>query len=123
MSTYNFDDLEPEDLIDELYEELEPDGNLEKIAALINAGCDIHQGIPLIPAVMSGNLNIVKLLVELGVNVDKYDDDDQETALFIAMFNGRQHIVEYLEPLTAPELRAAAAERLRLNPPHPPVQQ
>jgi ankyrin repeat protein len=122
MSTYNFDDLEPEDLVDELYEELEPDGDLAKIAALINAGCDIHQGIPLIPAVMSGNLHIVKLLVESGVNVDKYDDDE-ETALFIAMFNGRQHIVEYLEPLTAPELRAAATERLKFNPPHPPTQQ
>jgi ankyrin repeat protein len=122
MSMYNFDDLEPEDLIDELYEELEPDGNLEKIAALIDAGCDIHQGMPLIPAVMSGNLDIVKLLVESGVNVDK-SNDDEETALFIAMFNSRQHIVEYLEPLTAPELREAAAARLRFNLPHPPTQQ
>jgi ankyrin repeat protein len=122
MSIYNFDDLEPEDLVDELYEELEPDGNLEKIAALINAGCDIHQGMPLIPAVMSGNLSIVKLLVESGIDVNK-SNDDEETALFIAMFNSRQHIVEYLEPLTTPELRAAAAERLRFNPPHPPIQQ
>lgn len=119
MTTYNFDDLEPEELIDELYEELEPNGNLEKIAALIEAGCDIHQGIPLLPAVTSGNLEIVKLLVEAGINVNKFDTDDEETALFRAMFCGHQHIVEYLEPLTDPYLQEAAREKLRFNPPHP----
>jgi ankyrin repeat protein len=120
MTTYNFDDLEPEDLIDELYDELEPDGDLDKIAALINIGCNIHQGMPLLPAVTSGNLAIVKLLVESGVNVNKFDVDDEETALFRALFNGHQHIVEYLEPLTDPDLRLAAREKLRFNPPHPP---
>jgi ankyrin repeat protein len=123
MTTYNFEDLEPEELIDELYEEFEPDGSLEKIAALIEAGCDIHQGLPLLPAVTSGNLEIVKLLVESGVDVNKFYADDEETALFRAMFNGHQHIVEYLEPLTEPTLRAAAREKLRFNPPHnPPAQ-
>ncbi len=65
-----------------MYEELEPDGNLERITALIEAGYDIHQGMPLLPAVSSGNLAIVKLLVESGVNVNKIYWDDEETALF-----------------------------------------
>jgi ankyrin repeat protein len=123
MSVYNFDELEPEDLIDELYEEFEPDGDLDKISALIEAGCDIRQGLPLLPAVTSGNLEIVKLLVASGVDVNKFDPDDEETALFRAMFNGHQHIVEYLEPLTDNALRASAKEKLRLNPPCPPTNQ
>jgi ankyrin repeat protein len=122
MATYYFEDLTPEELIDEMYDEFEIDGNIEKIAALIESGCDIHQGLPLLPAVTSGNLEIVKLLVNSGVDVNKFDSDDGETPLFRAMFTGHQHIVEYLEPLTKPEFQVAAKEKLRFNPPcNPPV--
>ena len=34
MATYSFEDLTPEELIDEMYDEFEIDGNVEKIAAL-----------------------------------------------------------------------------------------
>jgi ankyrin repeat protein len=121
MSTYNFDDLEADDLRDELYEELVPGGNLRKITALISAGCDIHYGYPLLVAVTAGDLDIVKLLVESGVDVNKFDPEDEETALFRAMFNGHQHIVEYLEPITEPHLRDLAKEKLKLNSPRPPI--
>jgi ankyrin repeat protein len=121
MSAYDFSDLEPEDLIDELYDELEPNGDLQKVSALIEAGCDIHQGFPLLVAATTGNLEIVKLLINAGVDVNKFDPDDDETALFRAMFSGHQNVVEYLEPLTEQSLRESAKERLKFNPPHPPT--
>jgi ankyrin repeat protein len=121
MSAYDFSDLEPEDLIDELYDELEPDGDLQKISALIEAGCDIHQGLPLLVAATVGNLEIVKLLVNAGVDVNKFDPDDDETALFRAMFNGHQDVVEYLASLTDQSLQEIAKERLKFNPPRPPT--
>jgi ankyrin repeat protein len=114
MSTYNFDDLEADDLRDELYEELVLGGDLRKITALISAGCDIHHGYPLLVAASVGDLDIVKLLVESGVDVNKFDPDDEETALYRAMSNAHPHIVEYLEPITSPHLRDLAREMLAL---------
>ena len=100
-------------LEDELFDAIE-EQNISKISKLIEAGCDLNrnngasfeEGITfLMVASVSGNLNVVKLLVESGANVNavsKYSD----SALLCAVFSGHQKIIDYLEPLTNPKIRA-----------------
>ena len=116
MTTYNFDELTPDELSDELFDELEPDGSIEKIRALSAAGCNVNQEMPLLVAVTANRLDMVKLLVEAGADVNKVDyDSGYETALFRAKYLDHQNIVEYLEPLTSPELREDAEQLLKIN--------
>lgn len=98
---------------DELFDAIE-EQNISKISKLIEAGCDLNgnngvsfeEGITfLMVASVSGNLDIVKLLVESGANVNavsKYFD----SVLLCAVFNSHQKIIDYLELLTNPKIRA-----------------
>ena len=66
----------------------------------------------MIAAVFIGNLEIVKILVELGADVN-IKDMHFETALFYAKFNGFPEIAEYLEPLTDPNIRMEVEREMK----------
>lgn len=96
--------------IDELFGAIEEEQDVNRVRELIMAGCNVNIQVeegctPLIAAVLIGNLEIVKLLVELGgadVNAkDKYSD----SALYYAKYHKFQDIIEYLEPITSQEVR------------------
>ena len=94
--------------IDELFDAIEEDQDPKKVRELIEAGVDINVRVeegctPLIAAVLIGNFALVKLLVELGSDVNLLDVNF-DPALFYAKFNKRQDIADYLEPLTSPEI-------------------
>jgi ankyrin repeat protein len=59
----------------------------------------------------TGRVDLVKVLVEMGADVNALSNDTT-FALFEAAREGRQEVFDYLAPLTAPELREAAAEEL-----------
>lgn len=56
-------------------------------------------------AAVWGNLEIVKLLVESGADVNAKCDSG-ETALYNAVINDHHQIADYLKPLTDLEIRA-----------------
>lgn len=94
------------ELIDALYDETEPQEVISKIRELIESGeCDVNEEDPLLAAVNTGNLEVVKLLVEAGADVNQLDPEDSETALFRAKYRNFLDIAEYLEPLTSSENR------------------
>jgi ankyrin repeat protein len=104
MATNN--ELDLWELIDALYDETEPQEVISKIRELIASGeCDVNEEMPLLAAVNTGNLEVVKLLVEAGADVNQLDPEDSETALFRAKYRDFQDVAEYLEPLTSPENR------------------
>ncbi len=98
-----------EDLFDAIEEQ-----NSKKIETIIEAGCDVNgnqgsyfeEGITfLMVAVSTGNLEIVKLLVELGADVNA-ESIYGDSALLMAAFQSCQDIIDYLEPLTSSKIRA-----------------
>ena len=104
--------------IDDLFEAIEEDQDVNKVRELIEAGYyhvdfTVEEGCtPLIAAVLIGNLEIVKLLVKLGADVN-IKDMHFETALFYAKFNELQEIAEYLEPLTDPKIRMEVEKEMK----------
>jgi ankyrin repeat protein len=68
---------------------------------------------PLMLAAKMGNFEIVKLLVDSGVDVNhiNYKSPNRETAYSVAKHYSFQDIVKYLEPLTEPSVRRLADPR------------
>lgn len=112
---------------DNLFDAIEEEQDVNKVRELIEAGChvdfQVEEGCtPLIAAVLVGNLEIVKLLVELGADVNIFDMHS-ETALFYAKYNSKfnskseinefQKIAEYLEPLTDPDIRKEVDKEIK----------
>jgi ankyrin repeat protein len=116
MTVYNFDELTEEEIIDLLYDELEPDGDIDKVRACIEAGANVNKEMPILVAITSNRLDMVKLLVESGVSVNKINSDNQ-TALFHAKFLDRKDIIEYLEPITSVEIREITEQMMKINQP------
>ncbi|MEH1941888.1 MAG: ankyrin repeat domain-containing protein [Nostoc sp.] len=97
--------------IDELFEAIEDTQDMNRVREIVEAGYNINVQIeegctPLIAAVLTGNLEMVKLLVELGADVNLIDGY-LESPLYYANYNGFKGIVEYLEPMTNAKIRAA----------------
>lgn len=63
---------------------------------------------PLIFAAHEGSMEMVKMLVEAGADVNYRGIDPEEFALSMAAYGGYEEIFNYLEPLTLPELQAIA---------------
>lgn len=96
-------------LVSELFDAIEDEQDVNRVRELIKAGCNVNVRVeegctPLIAAVLVGNLEIVKLLVESGADVGAMDQ--YGSALYYAKYNGFQDIVEYLEPITSLEIRS-----------------
>ena len=83
----------------------------------INARDNMGDWTPLMHAVNEGHLESVKLLVEVGadVNLKGTFEPEEEFALNIAAYTNQQEIFEYLAPLTSLELRAIAEQTLSQN--------
>jgi ankyrin repeat protein len=95
------DEIDLWELLDALYDEPESKEVINKIRELIAAGeCDLNEEMPLLVAVNTGALEVVKLLVEAGADVNQVNPENFETALFRARYLDFQDIAEYLEPLT-----------------------
>ena len=103
--------------LNDLFDAIEEEQDVNKVRELIEAGYyvdfTVEEGCtPLIAAVLIGNLEIVKLLVELGADVN-IKDMHGETALFYAKFNAFQEIADYLEPLTAPKIKLEVEREMK----------
>jgi ankyrin repeat protein len=97
--------------IDELFEAIEDTQDKNRVREIVEASYNINVQVeegctPLIAAVLTGNLEMVKLLVELGADVNLIDGYF-ESPLYYANYNGFQSIVEYLKPMTNAKIRAA----------------
>ncbi|MGL5874618.1 MAG: ankyrin repeat domain-containing protein [Xenococcaceae cyanobacterium] len=96
--------------IEELFDAIEEQQDFNKVRKMIENGCDVNireaeDCTPLIAAVRVGNLEMVKLLVELGADVNVVDGYF-ECPLYYAKYNGFPDIAEYLEPMTNAKLQA-----------------
>lgn len=106
-------------LVDELFEAIEDKRDVNQVRKLIKSGCDVNVQVeedytPLIAAAIVGSLEIVKLLVELGADVNmitKYGD----SPLYCAKSRNFQDIAEYLEPMTSAEIQAQVARDLNVE--------
>lgn len=86
-------------------------GDLETVRMMLEYGADPNLTLyndprivpPLMSAVSGGHLEIVRLLVEAGANVDEISGG--ECALEAALEEGHQEILDYLAPLTDTKLR------------------
>lgn len=86
-------------------------GHTEIVKMLIDSGAEVNipfsnteYWTPLICGVSSGKLEIVRDIVEAGANVNDVKDGGV-FALSIAVEKGYQDIVDYLMPLTQPDLQ------------------
>ncbi len=91
-------------------------GQLDIVSLLIEAGVNVNQKLEnnhtfLMEAAISSNLDIVTFLVEMGANVNVIREDGA-TALMCAAMTGQLDIFKYLVPLTFPELREKASQKL-----------
>ncbi len=83
--------------------------NINILQMLIDAeatiNCCTEYGTPLIAAARTGNVDIVRYLVESGANPNMWiDDSGYMSPLFAAVFEGNQEVCDYLLPLiTDPE--------------------
>jgi ankyrin repeat protein len=98
------------------YESENLDNKLEILSALIMAGVDINYILEegntlLMEAVRSGSYDAVKLIVELGANVDIVNRKGNY-ALLMAACAGKKKIYEYLLPLTSLDLQIKAEDAL-----------
>ena len=82
----------------------------EDINAIDNGGC---AWTPLMFAVDLPSMEMVKVLVEAGADVNYRASDPEEFALSIAAYGGDREIFNYLEPLTSPELQEIARAILK----------
>jgi ankyrin repeat protein len=105
MPLENLENLSLEELTEKLFEEFDSGEDLTRIRQIISAGCDLETDMPLLSAVSTGNLEIVKILVESGADVNQMDMDDYETPLFRAKYNGFEDIANYLEQFTNQEIQ------------------
>ncbi|MBE9115246.1 ankyrin repeat domain-containing protein [Lusitaniella coriacea LEGE 07157] len=114
-------------IMEELFDAIE-DRDPKKICDLINLGCDINgncgsafeDGITfLMVAVATGNLEIVKLLVQLGADVSA-ESHHGDSALLTSVLNGFQNIFDYLELLTSSEIRVAVNRHIETGKTYPP---
>ena len=67
---------------------------------------------PLMAAVCGGNLEVVKVIVDAGADVN-YVQEAGDYALALAASSGHQDIFDYLAPLTNSELREQTEEELK----------
>ena len=95
-----------EKALEELFKETK-EGNKKKVEEIINnfnrntgdnleSSQDNNGYSPLFYAAEKGHIEIVKYLIELGVNIDAYGYATQKTPLGIAVYNGHIEIVKYL---------------------------
>mgnify|MGYP000320667081 CR=1 FL=1 len=66
----------------------------------------------LIHLAWTGRLDLVKLAVDAGADVNIITTNDNSFALYEAARNGRQEVYDYLAPLTSPELVEIATKAL-----------
>jgi ankyrin repeat protein len=109
----NFDD--PDDRF-QVYDWVEA-GDIEQIHTLLNehkmpADIEIDEegNTPLIIAAYYGHLDIVKLLVNAGADVN-YSTPSGDTPLKSALQDGALDVAAYLAPLTEPEMVEYLRER------------
>ena len=86
------------------------------LSLLIDAGIDVNFPLEeadtiLMKVAGKGNLDLVKLLVEAGANVNQTNQLG-ESALMYAVYHPWLEVYEYLYPLTSPELRHEAEKEL-----------
>ncbi len=90
-------------------------GHIEIARALLNAGADPEgaseedNGTALMSAAAAGDLDMVRLLVESGANVNA-EDSDGGSALGAALEKGNQDVYEFLLPLSEPTVQRRAQE-------------
>ena len=82
----------------------------EDINVIDNSDC---AWTPLMFAVDLPSMEMVKVLVEAGADVNYRASDPEEFALSIAAYGGDIEIFNYLEPLTSPELQEIARKILK----------
>ncbi|MEM0980533.1 MAG: ankyrin repeat domain-containing protein [Cyanobacteria bacterium P01_H01_bin.58] len=90
------------------------EGNLEKLNSLIKSGCNVNTQdeygrTMLLVAASLGQAEIVRLLVDVGADVNQVNHDaqtvDEYTALAAAASKNQKHIIDYLAPKTNFELK------------------
>lgn len=96
--------------VEELFDAIEEKQDINKVREMIEGGRDVNVReaedlTPLIAAVRVGNLEMVKLLVELGADVNLVDGYF-DSPLYYAKYNDFSDIAEYLEPMTSAKLKA-----------------
>ena len=87
--------------------------NMEAVATVIAAGVDVNQQdesefTPLMHAACVGNLDIVKLLVEHGAELEHWGQGD--TVLSRAAAGGHREVYEYLYSLASEEIQGSSDE-------------
>ena len=91
-------------------EEAATSGHARIVDLLLNRGADPSLARPIIGAVLSGDLAVVKMVVEAGVDVNQLYDNGF-TALGFAEQQGHAEIAEYLRGLGALTSREALKKR------------
>ena len=83
---------------DILFESICKDGLTELVKIIIDKGKSVNSNKNLLSLVsMKGHLDVIKLLVNAGIDVNSYNGRDiNKTALYYACFCGYKEIVEYL---------------------------
>ena len=83
---------------DILFESICKDGFTELVKMIIDKGKSVNSNKRLLPSVsMKGDLDVIKLLVEAGIDINSYNGRAiNQTALYYACFCGHKEIVEYL---------------------------
>lgn len=93
------------------------EGDARAVAKLISAGVDVNdredldEDTPLMISVQTGDLEMVRMLVEAGADPD-LASPDWPSALHCAVFGPSRPIYKFLAPLASAENRAAAEELL-----------
>lgn len=111
--------------VEELFDAIEERQDLNRVREMIASGCDVNvreaeDCTPLIAAVLASNLEMVKLLVELGADVNMVDGYF-DSPLYYAKYKGFYDIAEYLEPMTNSKIKAEV-ERSMSKKFYPPKQ-
>lgn len=94
------------DILNSLLEHAVLGGNKDIVQALIKANANLNlrkeRGTPLMIAARKGDLNLVKLLVEAGADVDIISDESPFMgALGLAATSGHKEVFDYLFPFAS----------------------